>query len=119
MSEKKLKSHSLLEKVFAPFAFLMGSPTNPQAVPFLTTTPKGLVLVHSAPSTAEADLIRQYLENAGFHVEYVPPVTTGAFGTTGSVHVYVHVDQEEDAREFLRQLLDSAGEGQGEDDLPQ
>ena len=117
MSEKqdKPRAHSFLERAFVPLAFLTGNPTNPYAVPFSTTAPKGLVLLHSAQNPSEADLIRQILQDAGFHVEYVPATTTGVFGTSGSVHVYVHTSEREDAHEFLRQLREPVNEEQEED----
>ena len=114
--EAKSGKHSILEKLFAPFAFLTGNPTKPSAVPFLATAPKGLALVFSASIPAEADWIRQVLRNAGFHVEYVPPVTTGVFGTSGSAHVYVRADQNQDAREFISQFLETAGENRNKED---
>jgi hypothetical protein len=69
--------------------------------------PEGLALVCSAATAAEADLIRQLLKSAGFHVEFVPPDTTGMFGTTGSMHVHVRADEQEEAREFLHELQNS------------
>jgi hypothetical protein len=102
--EGKTDIHESKEKLFAPFAFLFCVPTNPYTVPFSTTAPEGLDLVCSAPSTCEGDWIRQVLQDAGFHVEFVPPVTTGAFGTSGSAHVYVHAAEAKEAREFLVQL---------------
>lgn len=114
--ESKSKKHSTLEKSFVPLAFLTGNPTNPNAVPFSATAPEGLALVFSAPTTVEADLIRQVLQNAGFHVEYVSPVSTGVFGTRGSVHVYVHASQEKDACEFISQLRETTGEEQDKAD---
>ena len=117
MSKKRDQSeaHSPAEKAFAPFAFFAGTPTNPVGVPFSTTAPEGLALVCSAPTPSEADLVRQFLRDAGFHVEFVPPVNTGAFGTSGSNHVFVRADEEEDALKFLNQLQqDAAGEEEGE-----
>jgi hypothetical protein len=112
--DKNPKRHSASEKALAPLAFLTGCPTNPSAVPFSTTAPEGLALVCSASTPAEADLIREVLRNAGFPVEYVPAVTTGAFGTTGNVHIYVQAGQEQGAREFLSQLRETREDGQDE-----
>ena len=111
VKEEKSDKHAITEKIFAPFALLFGgSPTNPYAVPLSVTAPEGLALVHSAANPPEAALISQILQNAGFLVEYVPPATTGAFGTSGSRHVYVHANQKQDACEFLSQLLQAEGE---------
>jgi len=107
---------SSAEKQFTPFVSLTDNPTNPNAVPFSTTAPEGLALVYSAGNPSEADLTRQVLRDAGFHVEYVPSVTTGVFGTTGSAHVYVDACQEKEACEFLRQLRETAVEEQLQDD---
>ena len=106
-----------LEKLFAPFVYLLGQPTNPGAVPFTATEPEGLALIYTAPTAPEADLTRQMLGYAGFRVEYVP-ATTGVFGTTGSVHVYVHADEETEAREFLDELWEEPDHGsvEGSDD---
>jgi hypothetical protein len=105
--ESKSKKRSIWEKIFAPFGFLTVNPTNPYKVPLSTTAPKDLLLIHSAPTPAEADLLRQMLHSAGFHVEYVPPATTGAFGSTGSVHVYVRANEKKDACEFISQLWET------------
>ena len=110
------KAHSLREMAFVPLAFLTGNPTTPHAVPLSTTAPEGLALVCSARTAPEGDLIRQILRDAGFHVEYVPPMTTGLFGTSGSVHVYVHAREQEEACEFLRQLRETSMEEQEEKD---
>ena len=101
-----------VEKNFAPLAFLAGEPTNPFKVPFINSTPEGMAHVHTAPTPSEADLIRQMLRDAGFHVEYVPPVTTAVFGTSGSNHVFVRADQEKEAREFLNYLQEASLEEQ-------
>ena len=120
MSKKKGKAatHSRTEKIFALFALLTGTgiPTNPHAVLFETIAPEGLAIVCSAASPAEGDLIRQILRDAGFHVEYVPAVTTGVFGTSGSAHVFVHASEEREAREFLSQLREKAVEEQNKED---
>ena len=118
MSEKrkKPKAHSLVQKMLAPFGLLTGTPINPNAVSFSTTAPRGLALVYSAPTPPEANLTCQILRDAGFHVEYVPPVTTGVFGTAGSVHVYVPANEEEEACEFLRQLRETSKEEAEEND---
>jgi DNA-dependent RNA polymerase auxiliary subunit epsilon len=110
--EKKSNKHNCIEKVFAPLAFLFHLPTNPHSVPFSTTAPDGLQIVHSASNVCEADWIREMLQDAGFHVEYVPPVTTGAFGTSGSVHIYVRADEAKEAREFLAQLQEKGLENE-------
>ena len=99
-------SRSFWEKVMTPFVFLTGNPTKPHAMTIATTAPDGLALVHSATNPAEADYLRQVLQGEGFHVEYVPPVTTGIFGTTGSPHIFVAAEEEDEAREFLRQYLE-------------
>jgi hypothetical protein len=118
MSKKREQSetHSPTEKAFAPFAFFAGTPTNPVGVPFSTAAPEGLALVCSAPTPSEADLVRQILQDAGFHVEFVPAVNTGAFGTSGSIHVFVRLDQEKEAREFLDQLQEKSAEEQEQED---
>jgi hypothetical protein len=109
-------THSRSEKAFVPIALVTGNPTNPFTVPFPTSTPDGLAHVGSAPNPAEAELTRQTLIDAGFHVEYVPSVTTGVFGTTGSVHVYVRASEKNETCEFLRQLQQTGGETQDEED---
>jgi len=38
------------QKIFAPFAFLLGKPMDPNTVPFTATAPDGLALVFSAPT---------------------------------------------------------------------
>jgi len=101
--------------MFAPFSFFAGTPTNPVGVPFSTTAPEGLALVCSAPTPSEADLVRQFLQDAGFHVEFVAPVTTGAFGTSGSNHVFVRADEEKEAREFLNQLQEKSAQEQAQE----
>ena len=120
MSKKKGKAatHSSTEKIFALFALLTGTgsiPTNPHAVPFEAIAPEGLAIVCSAANPAEGDLVRQMLRDAGFHVEYVPAVTTGVFGTSGSAHVFVHASEEREAHEFLSQLRETAGENQNKE----
>jgi len=116
MSKKKEKAstHSSKEKFFAPFGFLLGIPTNPHAIPFKITVPEGLAHVCSATNPAEADFIRQMLQNAGFHVEHVPAVTT-VFGTSGNAHVFVHAGEEKEAREFLSQLQKTVAEEQNKE----
>lgn len=110
-SEKETGKHSRTEKALAPLAFLTGIPTNPLATPLLSNAPEGLAFVCAASTAAEADLIRQMLRDAGFAVEHVAASATGVFGTTGNANVYVHTDEEKEAREFLSQLLEkNAGE---------
>ena len=121
MSKKKekdkAKRRSILEKIFAPFAFLICcEPTNPFVVPLSSVAPEGLAVVYTARTPSEAELVRQILQKAGFHVEYVPPATTGAFGTSGSVYVYVHAGEKESAQEFLSQLCRWAEERQAQED---
>ncbi|PKO16055.1 hypothetical protein CVU37_11925 [candidate division BRC1 bacterium HGW-BRC1-1] len=113
---EKPKAHSLVQKMLAPFGLLTGTPTNPHVVSFSTTAPSGLALVYSAPTPPEANLTCQILRDAGFHVEFVPSATTGVFGTTGSVHVYVHESEQEEACEFLRQLRETSTEEAEEND---
>ena len=112
----KVDGGSRAERIFAPLAFLTGNPTNPHAVPLSTNAPEGLALVYSAASPPEADWVRQVLLSAEFHVEYVAASTTGVFGTSGNVHVYVHAGQEKEAREFLSQLREKAAEEHGQED---
>ena len=109
MSEKREKpeAHSMVQKILTFFGFISLTPTNPHTVSFSTTAPTGLALVYSALDPSEANLTCQILRDAGFHVEYVPPVTTGVFGTSGSVHVYVQASEQEEACEFLRQLRET------------
>jgi len=111
-------THSPAEKAAVPIALISGVPTNPHAVPFATSTPDGLAHVCSASNPAEAELMRQTLIDAGYHAEYVPSVTTGAFGTSGSAHMYVQASEKDEVREFLRQLQDSApDQGDGNTDV--
>ena len=112
---KHSQTLSLWEKLLSPFAFLTGNPTRPHKVPYMATEPTGLVLIHSALNPAEADLLRQVLQNEGIRVEYVPPVTTGVFGTTGSPYIYVPADQETEARNFLREYFDDGNESDPSD----
>ncbi len=110
MDKKKRKEgeRTNKERAFAPFAFLTGNPTNPVEVPFSSTAPEGLALVYTASNSSEADWVRQVLRDAGFHVEFVPSATTGAFGMSGSVHVYVHTEEVKEALEFLRELQEKS-----------
>lgn len=107
---KKTNLRRVVEKIFALFALLMVEPTNPFAVPFSNAAPEGLEIVYIARTPSEAELVRQILIKAGFHMEYVPPPLTGALGTSGSVCVYVHAGKKESAQEFLSQLQREAGE---------
>ncbi len=66
-----------------------------------------LRLLHTANTTAEADMLRQLLIDAGFHIEYVPSASTGIFGTSGSSSIYIQPDQFEDADAFLKQYYSS------------
>ena len=90
------------KKLFStvPF-FILGTPTNPNRVLVGYTEPEGLTLVHCAATTAEADLLRQILEDAGFRPEYVSSVGPGGFGTSGSPYVCVPAEEGEEARRFI------------------
>jgi len=73
-------------------------------VPFTATAPDGLALIFSAPPRPEADWVRQVLAEGGFHPEYVPSISTGVFGTTGSVHIFVPAEEKARALAFLEEL---------------
>lgn len=118
-SEDKRPPHSTAERAFALWSLLMvGSPTDAGAIPPIRTAPSGLRLVYSAPTASEAEWLRQMLLQSGFHVEFVPSITSGIFGTTGSVDVYVEAEQAEDAIEFLGELARGTGEAPHTDIRP-
>ncbi|MGI8905395.1 MAG: hypothetical protein ACR2IE_02765 [Candidatus Sumerlaeaceae bacterium] len=80
-------------------------PANPAPDAFDDTAPSGLKLLHVAPTTAEADLMRQVLAEAGFEIQYVAASSTGVFGTSGNRSIHVREDQFEDANQFLTEYL--------------
>lgn len=67
--------------------------------------PRGLVLLHVTATTAEADMLRQVLTEAGFHMEYVAGAATGIFGTTGNNSIYVQSAEFDQADAFLKEFL--------------
>lgn len=70
-------------------------------------SPEGLVLVRSADSAPEADLLRQVLVEAGFHPEYVPTALRGSAASGGYDSPYIYVPEAEarEARRFLVEYL--------------
>ena len=76
-------------------------PSQPMRLPLLTPAPKGLALAYTADDYLQADLLRQLLEQQGFHPEWVPPFTTGAFAINHSPHIFVPQDEVQPAREFI------------------
>lgn len=103
-SDKPLTLRTLLSRI--PY-LLFAVPTNPHEVPLANAMPEGLALVHMAATTAEADLLRQVLADAGFHPEFVPSHSTGVFGTSGSPYVCVRKDEAGEVREFLSHYFDA------------
>lgn len=100
-----------IQKAFAwVFGWICMLPSNNNRVPFLNTSPQGLRLIHAADHPAEADLLRQVLAEAGFHVEYVPSIGTGVFGTQGNRNVYVHESQADEAAAFLAEYMNATPE---------
>lgn len=83
------------------------TPTNAHRV-FAEEEAAGMKLLHSASTAAEADLLRQILAEAGFHMEHVPSASTGVFGTFGNSNIYVRAEEFEDAEQFLREYLTGA-----------
>lgn len=80
----------------------------PYRVPFLGVLegcPTGLKPLYTANSSPEAEMLRQVLIDASFHVEYVPTPATGVFGVTGSSTIYVPEDELGAATEFLGEYL--------------
>ncbi len=75
------------------------TPANPAG--FSGAAPHGLALLHVAGTMAEAEMLRQVLTEAEFHVEYVAGAATGIFGTAGNNSVYVQANEFEHARAFL------------------
>ena len=91
-------------------------PAAPFEVPFFSDVPEGLAIAYTAANSAEADMVRQMLQDAGFHVEYVASYRSGVWIAGSSVHVYIHADEVEEARLFLRQLNEKAAEEQSRED---
>ncbi len=88
-----------------PFkAFMMSAniPLNASQVPFIEPDPDGLKLLFTAASSPEAELLRQVLIEAGFHIEFVPSTVTGVFGLTGNTCIYVPAGEYAEAQAFLR-----------------
>lgn len=71
----------------------------------LPGTPGGLSFLYTAGSVPEAEMLTQVLLEAGFHIEYVSPVTVGIFGITGNNVIYVAENEHSQAAEFLRDYL--------------
>lgn len=94
-----------LQLLLSPVLFSATLPANPYRVPFLEGTPVGLKALHTAESIPEADLMRQLLIEAGFHVEYVPGTAMGVFGISGSSTLYVPEAEYAAAAEFVRDYL--------------
>lgn len=109
--EDRAEPLSLSERMFALYSLLVsGTPTDAGKIPLIRTAPSGLKLLHSASTASEAELLRQTLLEAGFHVEYVPSKSSGIFGTTGSVDVYVKAEETGEALAFLREWERYQGE---------
>lgn len=76
--------------------------SQPPPMPYLREqAPAGLKRFHIADSVPEADLLRQVLAGAGFHVEYVP----GSGRDAGSRTLYVSETEYAEADEFLKDYL--------------
>lgn len=94
-----------LQILAAPILAATAFPINPSRIHFLEGTPMGLELLYTADSIPEADMLRQVLIEAGFHVEYVPASAMGVFGVSGSPTLYVPDSELAAAAEFLRDYL--------------
>ena len=67
--------------------------------------PRGLVMLHSTQTVAEAELLRQVLHQAGFPTQHVPSAGAGVFGTTGNNTIYISEELLPEARAFLEEYL--------------
>lgn len=88
--------------------FLFGAmvqPTNAARVVLGQAEPDGLRFLHAAATIPEAEMLRQVLTDAGFHIEHVAAAATGAFGINANSSIYVRADQYEEADAFLREFL--------------
>ncbi len=80
-------------------------PTNHAEVVLGGMDPGGFRLLHAAPNVAEADMLRQVLIDAGFHMEHIPTANTGVFGTTGNHNIYALNAEYDAADAFLKEFL--------------
>lgn len=106
-NDRPMRSATWKKLVALAPCLLSCTPTNPHEIATSVKAPRGLSLVYCAATVAEADLMRQVLEEAGFHPEFVPSVTTGVFGTTGSAYVFVPKAETEEVESFLKQYFTS------------
>lgn len=72
-----------------------------------SNAPEGLALIYTAANTVEAEMLRQILNEAGFHAEFVPSSFMGIFGAGGNSDIYVAADEAEAAGKFLKEYLES------------
>jgi hypothetical protein len=100
-----LKKALPLQLLTWPLGLWVGMPTDPYRVPFLEGCPMDLKALYTAGSSPEAEMLRQVLIDAGFHVEYVPSPATGVFGVTGNSTIYVPAGEFDAATQFLGEYL--------------
>src|SRR5687768_4838779 len=100
-NEPRLRSErGMLSKMSAAASLLMFNiPQNPAKVPFITSNPDGMMLLYTASTVPEAEMLRQMLADAGFHPEFVPSIMMGVFGIGGNPQIYVPADEIKDATE--------------------
>lgn len=72
---------------------------------FDETAPQGLKLLYTSSTAAEADMLRQVLEEVGFHPEHVPSANAAVFGMVGNNSVFVPLEEFEQAEAFLKEYL--------------
>jgi len=102
-----------------PLCAAAGAPIYPAKLPFPTTAPEGTRWIYAAASPAEADYLRQILEQAGFYPPYVPPAITGVVGAIGNINIYLPEEESEEGSQFLREFLENSAEVSGGQDEPE
>lgn len=106
MTEETLppRTYSLLERCAFTLGALFGVNLRHDATPSPSDTPDGLVYLYSERTSEEAELTRQILREAGFHVEFVPQMWSGIYGQRGSPDIYVRTDEVQEVLGFLKDL---------------
>lgn len=101
--KRALRGPGYLKMLFFASAVV---PTNTGRV-IVEESAAGGRLIHTADTSAEADMLRQLLADAGFHIEFVPSASMGIFGTPGNSSIYVKPAEYEDAQAFLNQYYNN------------
>lgn len=112
-------SKRIKQWIFGAMHGASGTPTEVGAHLPLSPTPEGLALAYTAEDYSQAALLRQLLEQEGFHPEWVSSFTTGAFGINDSPNVYVHAEECEPARAFIEEYLNGEVIVESDDEPPQ